>query len=143
MPAMLYLAVLAASVSKAYKIEARPGWTEQLVLYVLVLLATGNRKSGVMREMTAPLYHFEKGLIEEQRAACEVGKHELDVLKAQLEDLKKSYVKAKNKVSASDSKSTTRTAAEIRSEMEELARQISETPEPSLPTLITGDVTEN
>ena len=92
--------------------------------------------------MTAPLYHFEKGLIEEQRAACEVGKHELDVLKAQLEDLKKSYVKAKNKVPASEAKSTTRTAAEIRSEMEELVRQISETPEPSLPTLITGDVTE-
>lgn len=142
MPGLLFLAALAAAISRAYKIEARPGWDEQLVLYILVLLVTGNRKSGAMREATAPLYYFEKKLIEEKRPEYEIRKHELDIFKAQMDDLKKSYVRARNGGSAKGTKSTGKTAAEIKADIEDLAREIAGTSEPAMPTLVTGDVTE-
>ena len=96
MPGMLYLAAVAASVSLAYEIEARPGWIELLGLYVIPLLETGNRKSGTLRDIQEPIEYFERKLVEETRSDYELKKHELDVKRAQLEDLKKSYVKAKN-----------------------------------------------
>ena len=142
MPGLLFLAAVAAAVAKSYRVEARPGWVEQLGLYVLVLLETGNRKSGTLREITAPLYHFEKKLVEEKRPEYEKRKQELDILKQRMEDLKKSYVKAKNGTVGKGQRPTGRTATEIKSDIDALAVEIAATPEPTIPTLITGDITE-
>jgi len=99
-----------------------------------------------MREITAPLYEFEKNLIDDKRAEFEVAKNELDIMKARLEDLKKSYVKARNKTSSNDGtdngRATGRAAAGIKSEIDDLAAEIAQTGEPAIPTLITSDITE-
>lgn len=139
MAGMILLATLAAAVSKRYKIQARPGWTELLGLYASSLLETGNRKTGTLRELSAPVEYFEQRLVEQKRPVYEMQKHELDTLKARMEDLKKSYVKARN---GTDRKTSGPPAHEIWQEIEVLSKEISETPEPSLPTILTGDATE-
>lgn len=139
MAGMILLAVLAAAVSKRYKIQARPGWTELLGLYLLPMLETGNRKTGTLRELLAPMEYFEQRLVEQKRPVYEMQKHELDILKARMEDLKKRYVRAKN---GTDKKNSGRPAHEIKQEIEILSKEISETPKPSLPTILTGDATE-
>lgn len=141
MPGMLYLAAVAASVSLAYEIEARPGWIELLGLYVIPLLETGNRKSGTLRDIQEPIEYFERKLVEETRSDYELKKHELDVKRAQLEDLKKSYVKAKNGTPPKKGTSS-KSATEIWDEIESLSNEITNTPEPYLATLLSGDCTE-
>ncbi len=139
MPGMLYLAAVAASVTKSFEIQARPGWIELLGLYVIPLLETGNRKSGTLRDIQEPIGYFERKLVEDMRPGYELQKHELDIKKAQLEDLKKSYVKAKN---GTKKETSNKSAAEIWSEIESISSEITNTPEPYLPTLLSGDCTE-
>lgn len=138
MVGMITLAAVAASVARRYRIKARPGWIELLGLYVIPILETGNRKSGTLKELTAPFEHFEAELLRELAPTYEIKKHELDMLKAQLEDLKKSYVKAKNQPDKKGSKP----AHEIKNDINVLSTEISETPVPCLPTVLIGDVTE-
>lgn len=144
MPGLLVISALAAASAKTYKIEARPGWREQMGIYCLTLLETGNRKTLTMREVTAPIYDFEKKLFEERRAEYELRKHEIDMLKAQIEELKKLYVKVKNGSTQMNvgKKTTGKTPSEIKTEIDDLIQQLATTPEPFLPTLITCDVTE-
>jgi len=141
MAGMILLSVLAAAVSKRYRIQARQGWVELLGLYCLTLLETGNRKSSTLRELLAPIEDFERRLVEEKRGTFEMAKHERDILKARIEDLKKSYVKAKNGNSTANRKNQ-RSADSIKQELEALVNELAATPEPNLPTIITGDATE-
>ncbi len=97
-----------------------------------------------MREITAPIYDFEKKLIEERQPEYEMEKQNLDILKARLEDLKKIYVKSANGSprTSKDGKAAGRSPAEIKKDIEELAAEIAEKKEPTMPTLITSDTTE-
>lgn len=139
MSGMILLATLAAAVSKRYKIQARPGWSELLGLYAIPLLETGNRKTSTLRELSAPIEYFEHRLVEERRLSYEMQKQEQDMQRAQLEELKKAYVKAKNH---SDKKTNGRPPQEIKQQIELLCGEIGETKEPTLPTILSGDVTE-
>ncbi len=79
--------------------------------------------------MTAPLYHFEKGLIEEQRVAREVGKHELDVLKPNYRGPSRSRtLKLRIRYPHLIASQPQGLPPKSGLEMEELVRQISETP---------------
>jgi replicative DNA helicase len=138
---MICLAVLAAATSKKYTIEARDGWNEQLGLYIIALLETGNRKSGTLHEALAPIEHYERKLIEEKRPEYEKQKHELEMLTAMIEELKKAYIKAKNN-SGGKKGQTGRPAEDLKRELDELIEEKSRTPEPIMPTILTGDATE-
>ena len=57
---LLSLAVVATSVQRKYEIEPEPGYLETLNLWILVALDSGNRKTAVLKAMTAPLFEFER-----------------------------------------------------------------------------------
>lgn len=143
-PALLSLAVVAIPAARMYQIQARPGWVEPLNLYVMTILESGNRKSGTEREMLAPIYDFEKKLIEEVKPAWEMAKHELDCKKAALDDLKKVYVRARNgKANAvkNEAACSSKTPAQIKDEIDGLAGEIANMPEKQLPTILADDIT--
>lgn len=60
LPGCLGLAVIAASIAKAYGIELGNDWREPSNLYVAVVLPSGQRKSAVFNEMTRPLEQAER-----------------------------------------------------------------------------------
>ena len=60
MVAMLALSVCAASCAKKVVVRAKPGYTEPLNIYAVVVLPPGNRKSAVFRDAAQPLEAFER-----------------------------------------------------------------------------------
>jgi hypothetical protein len=60
--AMLVLGVLSTVFAKRYKLRVRAGWFEPLVLQLLLILASGNRKSAAFNKAFAPAitYEFEE-----------------------------------------------------------------------------------
>lgn len=57
--ALLILPIIGLGLSKRFEVEPFPGWREQLSLYVLVLLPSGERKTAVMRTLLAPIYSWQ------------------------------------------------------------------------------------
>lgn len=60
MVASAVLGVCAAAVQGRWTLEVKPDWTEPLNLYLLTVARPSERKSPVLREVTAPLYAFER-----------------------------------------------------------------------------------
>jgi hypothetical protein len=60
LPLLLGLAVTATAVQKKYVVEPTPDYYEPLNIWAIVLLDSGNRKSAVLKEITAPLLDFER-----------------------------------------------------------------------------------
>src|SRR5260221_13978802 len=56
---LLALSVVSAIVARHLEAEGRPGWREPLCLFVLVALLSGERKSAVYRDATAPIRSWE------------------------------------------------------------------------------------
>ena len=59
MASVIGLDVLSVCLQGKYQVEGTPEYTEQLSLYTAVIASSGERKSGVMRPMTRPLYEYE------------------------------------------------------------------------------------
>ena len=57
---LLSLAVAATTVQKKYVVEPELGYSEPLNLWVCPALDSGNRKTAVLRELTAPLLDYER-----------------------------------------------------------------------------------
>ena len=57
---LLGLAVTATAVQKKFVVEPESGYTEPLNIWVCPALDSGNRKTAVLREMTAPLLGYER-----------------------------------------------------------------------------------
>lgn len=60
MAASVVLGACAAAVQGRWMLEVKPDWTEPLNLYLLTVARPSERKSPVLREVTAPLYAFER-----------------------------------------------------------------------------------
>jgi replicative DNA helicase len=58
--AALALAVLTSGVMGRFTVQARPGWTEPAVLYVVGLAESGERKSSLVRPYTDPVRRAER-----------------------------------------------------------------------------------
>lgn len=56
---LLGLAVVATAIQRTYRVEPEAGYSEPLNLWVVVALDSGNRKTAVLKDMTAPLLDFE------------------------------------------------------------------------------------
>ena len=57
---LLGLAVVATTIQRTFRIEPEPGYIETLNLWLIVALDSGNRKTAVLKELTAPLLDFER-----------------------------------------------------------------------------------
>lgn len=60
MAAVIGLGVLASCLQGKFQIEGTPGYAEQLSLFVVVIASPGERKSSVLRDMTACIEEYEK-----------------------------------------------------------------------------------
>ncbi|MBK8977645.1 MAG: DUF3987 domain-containing protein [Planctomycetes bacterium] len=58
--ALMALPVMALPLSKRFEVEAMRGWREQLSLYVAVLMPSGERKSAIVRQLTEPIYAWQR-----------------------------------------------------------------------------------
>ena len=73
LPGLLVLANLSAAIAPKVEVEVAPDYTEQTNLYVVLVLATGERKSPCFTHCSRPIreYEFEewKRLKDEHRRA--------------------------------------------------------------------------
>ena len=64
---MLALGSISAAVAGRVRVRVTPDWREELCAYVVVVLASGERKSPVVREAAAPLERWERDALERER----------------------------------------------------------------------------
>ncbi len=138
MPALLSLAVVAVPASMMYRIKVREGWFEPLNLYTMVILESGTRKSATLRELLSPVRDFEQHLVADLKPEFDKARHELEIKKNELEEIKKLYMRSKK---SSNTKSTSKSSIELKEDMDNLAQEIANTPETFLPTILADDVT--
>jgi hypothetical protein len=129
--AMMSLAVIASAVGGFVFADVRPGWQESTNLYVLVAMASGERKSPVVTELTAPLYELEAELIGSARDTIARKKAELDVARKEEEQLKR------------DAASSAQEKVQKMLAVQRAAEHVAALAEavPAQPTVVVGDVT--
>ena len=59
LPANSIMGVMSAAVQRKYKVEAKPGWQEQVNLFILTVMPPSERKSAAANYATAPLTEHE------------------------------------------------------------------------------------
>ena len=69
MAASVVLGVLASAFQGKYQIAATYNWREPLNLYLLMIADVGDRKSAVLRPMSAPVYEYEAVVRETEKEA--------------------------------------------------------------------------
>ncbi len=89
MAAVIGLGVLAVCLQAKFVAEGSPGYTEPLSLYTVVIAAPGERKSGVMRDMTRYLYEYEQDYNQEHAAEVRANQRERENIQRQLNLLPK------------------------------------------------------
>jgi hypothetical protein len=94
LPALLGLAVVSSTVAGKAVVEVEDGYSEPLNLYTIVGLDSGNRKTGVLTEMTRPLAEYEanerKRLLPEIKSVANQRK----TIEARIEYLRKAAAKS-------------------------------------------------
>ena len=115
MAAVIGLGVLAVCLQGKFRIEGIPGYTEPLSLYTVVIAPPGERKSGVMRAMTASLYEYEQEYNRAHADEVRANRRERERLERQIAGLKK--------------KLETRIDREAELELQHLEHQLEDLPE--------------
>jgi hypothetical protein len=124
---LLALAVCSSTIARHVIVEPRPGWQEPVNLFVAVLLEPGNRKSAVFADAVAPLRELEAELIEDARPTVARAQSDRRQSEARLKKLEKIAAEKGD--------------MEARKEAGDLAEELAEQPEPTLPRLIADDAT--
>ncbi|MFN0131534.1 MAG: YfjI family protein [Phycisphaerales bacterium] len=124
--AMLVIAVAAACLSKKFEIEARAGWREICVIWVLVLLLSGERKSVIFRRLTDVILEWEKEEAERLGPEIASANEEREIVERQRAEARKKAGKGN---------------AQAREEAIALAKRLAEMLTAVPPTLITTDAT--
>ena len=96
MAGSLALGVLASVFQGRYVTEITPDWTEPLNLYVAAVAGPGERKSAVMKAMTAPLYNYETRQQLAERVELTMKQSKREVVAKRIERLKLEQVKKSN-----------------------------------------------
>jgi hypothetical protein len=127
----LALAVCAAGIAGKVRVRVCDRWAEPLNLFMIGVLPSGDRKTAVFAEATAPVIEYEAVLLEEVRprvAACESEHRALEARVKHLESrsAKEEEPQERNKLMA-DAKEAAR----------DLARHVV----PALPELLVDDIT--
>ena len=126
MAGILSLGVLATLFQRRYTLEVRPGWTEPLSMFVAAVAGPGERKSSVMKAMTAPLYAYESRRRQSDRLETARQNARREVLQRRIEALKSGKAK--------------RTPAEME-ELDNLLDELDSTPEREPFRLLADDST--
>lgn len=127
---MLSLAALAAACAKRAVVEPRPNWIEPLSLWVVVVLGSGNRKTAVVRRLTAPIARYEQ---EWARTSKPVIAVEWSKRRCTEERLRR--------VESSLSKAAAESEGELGRERDALAQELAAKSPPSCLRLLIEDIT--
>lgn len=92
MAAVIGLGVLAVCLQGKFKVQGNPGYCEPLSLYTVVIAAPGERKSGVMRAMTRPLYDYEQEYNCAHSAEVRANRLERERLQRQISGLRRGRI---------------------------------------------------
>ena len=127
---MLALAVVAAACAKKVKVCLKPGYSEPANIFVVVAMEPGARKTGVFREVVAPMEDHEQA--EVRRAAPEIakGKAALKIKEGALKKLQDKAVTAKKHEQEA-----------LAAEVAALAAELAEIVVPESPRYIADDCT--
>jgi replicative DNA helicase len=129
--ALMSLGVLSAAAGGRVKVWVRSTWQEPVNLYVAPALESGNRKSGVVREVTAPIREWERRQEKGRRPDVAAARSQRRVAEQALE-----HAEAR---AAKESDPGQRAA--LLTEAEQLARRLEALPAVHAPRLLTEDCT--
>jgi hypothetical protein len=65
------LAVAAAAIGNAYRLELKPGWTEPAILWAVIVGESGTLKTPAFKLATAPIRELQTQLLHEHREAAQ------------------------------------------------------------------------
>lgn len=128
MAGVFVLGATAAMVQGHARVEPFSGWVEELAPFFVVLLPPGERKSGVHRDVTAPVVDLERTLVEETRGKIAEAHADRKVLEKRLE-------------SAQKTAAGKRSDPELEEQVRVLARELDDLPVPVSPRISADDVT--
>ena len=126
--AMLGLSVCAATVATKAAVQVKDGYREPLNLFTVTALPSGNRKSAVFGDMTAPLVEFERSEMERRGPIVAEALSRRRVLEAKLAQAEKTAANASPEL---------RAAREREAAM--VARGLAEFTTPAFPRFIVDD----
>lgn len=130
LPGCVALAAISAAVGGRLDVEIRPGWTEPAVLFSVVALPPGSRKSAVFKALTSPLVDVERDLVERTRPVI----HEARLARQVAE-------RRADKAASHAANADAGKADAAMSEATNAALAIDEIEVPPLPRLIADDIT--
>jgi replicative DNA helicase len=131
LPAMVSLAVVAASTAKKFVVEIRRGFIEPLNIYAIVSLPVANRKSQVHRDTAEPIERWEA---KEARAAAP----EIARAAAKLKILERVILRKQETAAKCDDPGR---RGELAEEAAILAGELAEQKPPVTPRLLADDAT--
>lgn len=131
LPGLMVLSAVATAVGGRVNIRLRDDWTEPLNIYTATALPPGCRKSGVERDVSAPLLKYERDLIERYGPEIREKRSERRKLEKRLDHLHRELAKC------SDGGEREALAVEITT----LDVELESTVVPHEPQLITDDAT--
>ena len=97
MAAVIGLGVLATALQGKFRVQGMPGYYEPLNLYTLVIAAPGERKSGVIRDMTRVLYDYEMQYNADHAGEIRTSARKRETLQRQISGLKKKLEAKENR----------------------------------------------
>lgn len=89
MAAVIALGTLAVCTQGKFLVQGTPGYFEPLSLYVVVIASPGERKSGVMRDMTQVIYQYEQEFNEAREPAIRSCKQKREALQRKINGLER------------------------------------------------------
>jgi putative DNA primase/helicase len=94
MTALLLMTIASACLGGKVKVVTNNRYTELATLFTAIFVLSGTRKSSVYLALMKPVIDYQKQWRADMRAEIEGNKNELDILKKQIEKLKKDIVKS-------------------------------------------------
>lgn len=101
MVAVSAITVISLCVQGKYEVNPKPGWTEPLNLYTLIVARPSERKSPTAREMTEVVYKYVEEENERRNPAIEEYKLKSDILTKKVNSLKKTIAEGRSKKNVS------------------------------------------
>jgi hypothetical protein len=132
LPGTLVLAALAAAAQRTVTAVVHDGWTEPVSLYTVCVLPSGERKTPVFTDVTAPLAAWEHRRAQALEATIAAAATRKTILEQQLRHAEARAAKARP---------GTAEAQAALAEAEALACELSELAVPARPRLLVDDVT--
>lgn len=115
MAAVIALGTLAVCTQGKFLVQGTPGYFEPLSLYTVVIASPGERKSGVMRDMTQVLYQYEREFNEAREPAIRSCKQKREALQRKINGLERKLEQS--------------SGHELEMELQDLKNQLEDLPE--------------